>query len=174
MTATSIPRGARGKRERPAERPRFAERAIGNLAGQSVGDPEGVHASCHSQGASVDFSRIHGNAPIGPAHLDTHARYAAIGGEVGAVITLDRVTRSGLSLGRAYLSHGASAAMRRRIVFVDHRFQRQCSLGPGWDYERACTAQEAWEPRTLEQRVRESLRREASECHSTALSSHGG
>jgi hypothetical protein len=38
-------RGARGKREKPAERPRFAERAIGNLAGQSVGDPEGVHAS---------------------------------------------------------------------------------------------------------------------------------
>ena len=48
-----------------------------------------------------------------PPRTSTFMPDAAIGGEASAVMTLERVTRSELSLGRANLSHGASAIVRR-------------------------------------------------------------
>ena len=46
-------------------------------------------------------------------HTSTFVPDAAIGGEVGAAVALVGATRSELSLGRANLSHGASARVRR-------------------------------------------------------------
>jgi hypothetical protein len=61
------------------------------------------------------FANIHRFGLMHPSipHTSTFMPDAAIGGEVSAVMTLDGVTRSELTLGRANLSHGASAMMRR-------------------------------------------------------------
>jgi hypothetical protein len=58
------------------------------------------------------FMVLFQSTPDAP-HASTFMPDAAIGGEVGAVRTLDGVTRSKLTLGRANLSHGASAMVRR-------------------------------------------------------------
>jgi hypothetical protein len=89
-----------------------------------------LHADCHSQVVCAFGAKFHKNAPVGP-HTSTFMPDAAIGGEVRAVIILGASCSEQADVGSGEAVIWSVRGWRRWIVFVDHRFQRQCSSGSG-------------------------------------------